>query len=642
MNRLPKELYALIFLYLTQEEKLECLLVSRYWYEKIKQLGVLFSPLVIQYDYFKLYRAIEYFDSHHDMAHQISEFVFNDHHPPEDSLFVKLPVLFNNLKVLDYQVGSSSDVGRLSGLGAGSFLSNLKKWSSKLRAIKEVNLCKKPLTSYIISVPCLYLTRISLKYNEPHWNNNLWEAAEKATKNKLITDLKNASSLESLTLDGVHLTMHDFELIHRKLPRLKKLILQNFTFRLNETLDYPYADVQHVLDSNNAIIVDDPAPVSSLEHLEILMFYDNNLEFQDVKVTHQWLKYLGKKYSGLTHFTLGFVTDDLQHTMYEKQPCEELVLPIIQSNPNLKAFAFEFAPISAKMIGIMDANGTQLESVVISAYLQDLESQLSVLADSNQKNTIQKVKITIHDNVEFDPDGEIGSFSGHGSQPTLDTYGKFITGPLKQFPCLTHLDVNGDKQNISIAWLPKFLEEFKHLESVRLHHLFYAESLGSQPFEQSHVKDINLHIFIFPSVLALEPCCEQLCKQLRLCPDLETFSIESFFFGLYPHEEVEVLGGSYYALPEYEDERRSERKVTMKLDFRQCKKLKRINLDFSDKYLYVCVYRNDEKKYTLYQAQRDENGRLAKVRKAVPTTEYYATLYLNDNPVYVNNTLITK
>ncbi|KAI8635972.1 hypothetical protein BD408DRAFT_426899 [Parasitella parasitica] len=642
MDRLAKELYALIFSYLTQEEKLECLLVNRYWYEKIKQLGVLFSPLVIQHNYFKLHRAMEYFDSHPDMAHQISEFVFNDHHPPEDKLFIKLPVLFNNLKVLDYQVQSSSDVGRLSGPGAGSFISNLKTWSSTLRAITEVNLCKKPLTSYIMSAPCLYLTSLSLKYYEPHWNNNLWEREEKAAKDRLIMDLRNTSNLRSLTLDGVHLAMRDFELIHQKLPRLKKLTLKNYTFRLNETLDYPYVDVQHVLDSNNAVIVDDPEPVSSLEHLEILMFYNNDLEFQDVKVTHQWLKYLGKKYSGLNHFTLGFITSDLQHTMYEKQPCEELVLPIIQQNPNLKAFAFEFAPISANMVSIMDANGTQLESVVVSAYLQDLESQLSALAESNQKNSIQKVKITIHDDVEFDPDGEIGSFSGNGPQPTLDTYGEFITGPLKQFSHLTHLDVNGDKQNISITWLPKFLEKFKYLESVRLHHIFYAESLGSQPFVESHIKDINLNILIFPSVLALEPCCEQLCKQLRLCPDLETFSIESFFFGLYPHEEVEVLGGSYYALTEYEDEHRSERKVTMKLDFRQCTKLKRINLDFSDKDLYICIYRNNENKYTLYQAQRDENGKLAKVRKAVPTTEYYATLFLNDNPVYVNNTLITN
>ncbi|CAO0799512.1 unnamed protein product [Mucor circinelloides] len=641
MDRLPKELNALVFSYLTQQEKLECLLVSKYWNEKIKQLGVLFSPLMLLYDYFKLQEAMEYFEHHPDMAHQINDLIFSDRNAPDDELFVRFPVLFSNLKTLEFRVLSCADIGQLSVRG-GDAVSKFQTWSSTLRSITEANMSTNPLASYILSKPCLHLTSLALEYYEPRYYNNLWENDVKTTKDKLIANLKNASKLTSLTLTGVHLTMHDFELIHQKLPSLKKLVLHNFTFRLNDTMEYPYANAQQVLDSGNAIIASDPAPAPSLEHLEILMFYDNNLEFQDAEVTYEWLKYFGKKYTGLRHFTMSFVTDDLQHTMYDKQRCEELVLPIIRSNPKLETFDYPFAPITTDMIDVMDANGTQLKNVVISAYLDDLESQLNALAASNQKNSIKSVKITIHDDVEFDADGEVGSFSGHGAQPVLDTYGEHITKPLKQFTQLNHLDVNADKQNISITWLPKFLEEFKHLRTARLHHIFYAESFGSQPFVESHVRYINLSIFIFPSVLALEPCCEQLSKMLRLCPDLEIFSIESFFFGLYPHEDVEVFGGSYYALPEYEDEHRSQRKVTLKLDFRQNTKLRRIDLDFSDKDLYICVYRNNDKHYTLYQAQRDEGGKLAKVNRPVPTTEYYATLYLNDNPITINNTLIGK
>lgn len=635
MDRLPKELCALIFQYLTQKQKLECLLVNKYWHEKIKQLGVLFSPLYFFNDPFKLHDAMEYFENHRDMAHQISKLVYSDRHPPEDGIFVRLPVLFNNLKVFEFETLSSA----ASIISKHGFTSSLKTWSSTLRFIKESNLCNVPLTKFITNVPCPYLTHLSLKYYEPHWHNNLWERNTKETKDKLIANFKNTSNLRSLTLDGVHLTMQDFELIHQRLPKLRKLVLQNFTFRLNDTLDYPYESPQDVLDSNNAIIITDPLPAPSLEHLEILLFYDNNLEFQQVEVTHQWLKYIAKKYKSLKHFTLSFVTDDRQHAMYDQQPCEELVLPIISANPNLQTFEFPFAPISENMVRVMDASGARLKSTEISAYFNDLESQLNLLAESNQKESIESVKITIHDDVEFDPDGEISSFSGSGPQPTLDTYGGLITRPLKQFSHLKHLNVNGDKQNISITWLPKFLEEFKGLDSIRLHHIFYAESFGSQPFVESHVKFIDLNIFIFPSVLALEPCCEQLCKMLRLCPDLQIFTMESFFFGLYPHDEVEVFGGSYYALPEYEDGHRAERKITMKLDFRQNKKLKNINLDFSDKYLYICIYRNNEKNYTLYQS---DHGKFSKVRKSVPKTEYYATLYLNDNPVLINNQLFKK
>ncbi|KAL9554969.1 hypothetical protein MBANPS3_002571 [Mucor bainieri] len=639
MDRLPKELFAIIFLYLTQQDKLQCILVNRQWYKKIQQLGVLFSPLLLLHDHHKLLDAMEYFKHHPNMAHQISQIIYHDRDPPNNEQFVKFPVLFSNLKAFEFKLETFVDIGELSLYEErdGDVVSRFQAWSSTLHSIAEANMCIHPLTSYLLSRPCLHLTSLSLQYYEPHYYNNLWETDVKATKDNLIAHLSNASQLTSLALIGVHLTMHDFELIHQKLPALKRLTLHKFTFRLNDTLDYPYADAQQVLDAGNAIIVADPAPpASSLEHLEIRMFYDNNLEFQDAEVTFEWLKYLGKKYDSLLHFTLGFLTDDLQHTMYDKKLSEEHLLPILKANPNMETFDFPFTPITPEMVHIMDANGTQLKRIVVSAYLCDLESQLNALAESKQRESITSVKITLHDSAEFDPDGQASPYDGMNPPPPFDTHGDFITKPLRRFPKLTDLDVNGDKQIVSVAWLPKFLEHFKHLVSVRLHHIFYAEAFGSQPFVESHVKDINLNVFIFPSVLALEPCCEQLSSMLRLCPDLENFAIESFFFGLYPHEEVEVFGGSYYALPEDEDQHRSQRMITLKLDFRQNKKLKKIDLDFSDKDL------NNSKQYTLYQAQRDSGGKLAKVRRSVPTTEYYATLYLNENPVIINNTLIRE
>ncbi|KAK4509159.1 tRNA(Ser) Um(44) 2'-O-methyltransferase [Mucor velutinosus] len=642
MDRLPKELYALIFSHLTQQEKLQCVLVNRRWYKKIMQLGVLFSPLMFLYDHPQVLEAMEYFERHPDMAHQINELIYNDRDSPDDEQFVRFPVFFNNLKTLKFKVEASADIGKLPVLEGEDAVLRFQIWSSTLRSLTEVNMCIHPLTSYILSKPCHHLTSLSLQYYEPHYYNNLWETNVKGTKDKLIANLKNASQLTSLTLIGVHLTMYDFELIHQKLPALKKLILHKFTFRLNDTLDYPYANPQQVLDSGNAVIFADPAPAPSLEHLEILMFYDDNLEFQDAEVTFEWLKYFGKKYESLLHFTLSFVTDDLQHTMYDKQLSEEHLLPILRANTKMETFDFPFTPITPDMVGIMDANGTQLKRVVVSAYLDDLESQLKALAQSDQRNSITSVKITLHDSTEFDPDGQAAVYDGRKPRPVLDTYGDFITKPLKHFPKLTHLDVNGDKQIISVAWLPKFLAYFKHLTSLRLHNILYTEAFGSQPFVESHVKDINLDNFVFPSVLALEPCCEQLSKMLRLCPHLESFAIESCFFGLFPQEDVEVFGGSYYALPEDEDEHRSQRMITLKLDFRQNKKLKKIDLDFSDKYLYVCVYRNNDTHYTLYQAQMDKGGKLAKVKRSVPTTEYYATLYLNDSPVTINNTLISQ
>ncbi|KAF1798015.1 hypothetical protein V8B55DRAFT_1550833 [Mucor lusitanicus] len=643
MDRLPKELFALTFSYLTQQDKLECVLVNRHWYEKIMQLGVLFSPLKLLGDYFKTLRALEYFEQHPEMAHQISELIYHDHDSPDDEQFVRFPSFFKNLKALEFKSGTRVDIGEFPVRGEGednAIISRFQTWSSTLRSIREVNMCTSPLTSYILGRPCLHLTSLVLHYYEPCYYNNLWETDVKATKDKLITNLKHATQLTSLTLTGVHLTMHDFELIHQKLPALKKLILHNFTFRLNDTFDYPYENAQQVLESGKAILVTDPAPAPSLQHLEILMFYDNNLEFQDAEVTFAWLTYFGKKYDSLSHFILSFDTDDLQHTMYDKKLSEEHLLPILKGNSKMETFDFPFTPITPDMVRIMDANGTQLKHVVVSAYLDDLESQLTALAQSKQRHSITSVKITLHDSTEFDPDGKASSYDGRKPQPVLDTYGDLITKPLKQFSKLTHLDVNGDKEIVSIAWLPKFLEYFKHLASVRLHNIHYAEAFGSQPFAESLVKHINLNVLIFPSVLALEPCCEQLSKMLRLCPDLKTFTVESSFFGLFPHEEVEVFGGSYYALPEDEDQHRSQRMITLKLDFRQNKKLEKIDLDFSDNYLYVCVYRNNNRQYTLYQAQEDDGGKLAKVRRPVPTTEYYATLYLNDNPVIINNTLI--
>ncbi|GAN04797.1 hypothetical protein MAM1_0073d04262 [Mucor ambiguus] len=640
MDRLPKELFALTFSYLTQREKLQCALVNRHWYEKIKQLGVLFSPLIFLYGYLKVQEAMEYFERHPDMAHQINHLIYNDRSSPDDGQFIRFPVLFNNVKTLEFKVEATVDIGELSVREGENGVSKFQTWSSTLRSIVEVNMCIHPLTSYILNKPCLHLTSLSLQYYEPRYYNNLWESDAKATKDELITNLKHASQLISLTLIGVHLTMHDFELIHQKLPALKKLILHKFTFRLNDMLDYPYADAQQVLDTSNAIIVANPATAPSLEHLEILMFYDNYLEFQDPEVTFAWLKYIGNKYESLLHFTLSFVTDNLLHTMYDQKLSEEHLLPILNANSKMEAFDFPFTPITPDMVRLMDANGAQLKHVAISAYLDDLESQLDALAQSKQRHSITSVKIALHDSTEFDADGQVSSYGGTNPQPVIDTHGSFITKPLKHFSKLTHLDVNTDKPIVSIAWLPKFLEYFKHLVSVRLNRFFYAEVFGSQPFVESHVKDISLTTFIFPRVLALEPCCEKFSKMLRLCPDLESFAIESYFFGLFPQINVEFFGGSYYALPEDEDQHRSQRMITLKFDFRQNKKLKKIKLDFSGKDLYICVYRNNNKHCTLYQAQRDKGGKLAKIKRFEPTTEYYAALYLNDNPVVINNMLI--
>lgn len=620
MERLPKELYASISSHLTQGEKIECLLVSRHWYKMMKESGVLFSRLLFLNDSTKLEDAIKYFQKHPDMSYQINEAVYCNKCAPSQELLVQLPILFANLKNLKFwiQAGIACCLP-----DAHSFIPNAQKnWSSALRSLTEVYICNTPLTSFIVDVPCPYLTSLSLQYYEPHYQNNLWESHDKGTKDKLIGNLNNTSNLESLTLQGVHLTMHDFELIHQRLPKLKKLVLRDFTFRLNDTHNYPYENTQQVLNSDDAIIIRNPEHAPLLEHLEILMFYDNSLEFQDENITYEWLKYISKKYSGLRHFTLSFVTVDLQHTMYDKQLSEELVLPIIQSNPNLKTFEYAFAPISVNMLHLMDANGTRLQSIVVPTYLDHLGPQLNALTQSKQKNSIDTVKIIIRDDIDSDADSQVVTYAGRDTQLILDKYCQFITNPLRQCTRLRHLNVRGDWKSICITWLQSFLKEFRQLESISFYNVLYVESFGDQPFVESRVRHIHLDEIVFPSIFEVESFCKQSCQMFGLCPDLEIFSIES----------------SYY---EYDDkENTTGRKVALKLDFRQNKKLKRINLHFRLRDRYVCIYRNNESNYTLYQTQCVGKERFIKIGEELPEVKCYVALYLNDTPVYINNKLI--
>ncbi|CAO3606788.1 unnamed protein product [Mucor fragilis] len=451
MDRLPEELYALIFLHLKQREKLQCLLVNRYWYEKIKLLGSLFSPLMLTHDHHKLEEAVEYFENQPNMAHQINDLVYCGREAPDDPLFVRFPVLFDNLKTLVFKVKGYIDMSELTVRQGKDVVSKFQTWSSTLRSITEANTTPIPLTSYILSHSCPHLTSVSLEYYKPSYYNNLWESSVKATKDTLIANLTNAAQLKSLKLIGVHLTMHDFELIHQKLPALKELVLHKFTFRLNDTLDYPYDNVQHVLDSGNAIIVADPAPAPSLEHLEVLMFYDNDLEFQDAKVVFAWLTYIGKKYKSLVHFTLSFLTDDLQHTLPDAHLSKDYLLPILKANPRMETLDFPFALIDPDMVRIMDASGMQLKRIVISAHLDSLEYQLNALAESKQRNSIASVRITLRDDAEFDPDGQPVVDDDQLPRPLIDRYGEFITKPLERFPELTHLDLNGVSNTIDIV-----------------------------------------------------------------------------------------------------------------------------------------------------------------------------------------------
>lgn len=641
MDQLPKELYALVFSHLTQREKLQCLLVNRHWYEKIKQVGNLFSPLTLIHDHHKLEKAIKYFENQPNMAHQINNLIYDGREAPNDELFVKLPVLFGNLKTLDFKVQHGVNISNLIVRQGKDAVSKFQTfWSSTLRSIRETNTTTHPLTSYILSHPCLHLTSVSLEYYEPHFYNNLWESDTKATKDTFIANLTNAAQLTTLKLIGVHLTMRDFELIHQKLPALKELVLHKFTFRLNDTLDYPYDNAQHVLDSGNAVIVADPAPAPSLEHLEILMFYDNDLEFQDAQVVFAWLPYLGKKYKNLIHFTLSFLTDHLQHTLYNAQLCQEHLLPILEANSKMETFDFPLAPIAPEMARIMDASGMQLQRIAISAQVYSLGRQLSALAESKQRSSISSVRITLRDDANFDPDGRLAVYEDQLPQPLINI-GDFITRPLERFSELTHLDLNGEREIISITWLPKFMKCFKHLVSVRLDHIFYTELFGSQPFVESHVKDISLQQFSFYSVPTLERCCEQLSKMLRLCPDLESFAIKYSFYGLDPYGNVDYLKQILYDDPLLENKDQHDvlkRAAPLKLDFRQNTKLKKIYLDASKEDLYVCVYRNNDKHCTLYQAPAKGRGRLTKISKS--RNGYHATLYLNSNPVTINSTLI--
>jgi hypothetical protein len=317
----------------------------------------------------------------------------------------------------------------------------------------------------------------------------------------------------------MHLQMVDLEKLHQNATRLKTLTLNDVTLRLSELLIYPSTfELSLVNDITGRFVVREPVPVQ-LQTLTIRVSSGRPFPDHEETITPAWLTYIAAKYTMLTSFAVNCE----RNTRFLKKPVQRTVLQLLPNSPMLTNYEMVFCPITQEISKKMDERNIQLNSISLYAQLKNTSSQLSALANSNQKQTIENMTITMNDMV-YNECTEQRYFADERMLEHTVSCGQFISQHLEAFSRLTNLRIQGSRNSIHLASLSQYLKDLRNLISIALVNV-YIDPAPISLDSVSHIRYIRLikvSIINSENMLVLNKYLQQ---TLPWCPRVTKFTL---------------------------------------------------------------------------------------------------------------------
>ncbi|KAL7311319.1 hypothetical protein PS15m_009097 [Mucor circinelloides] len=468
MERLPSEIRYAIFSNVHNLK--QCRLVSKSWYSMIT------DDLLHRFVIISSTAGFALYEKHPDLANHVRQLCCMLC-PVEKAL--ALSHLFPNLQHLDFNVyipDTRTDTDDDHSCQIQS-LAKTPYWTSSITVIEECNYLTTSLTSLWLETAMaageklanLRVLRISLFDYEKIDPTHTYMSAYILRKQQFLRSLQFAHSLRQLTLDRMHVSLQDLDIIHENVPTLQSLALIDTTVRLNQNAAYPYYDVDQQIEHVNSYVKNDQVP--SLRHLEINLHSGKGLNGpQPHKIIKYWIKHVALKYTDLTSFTL-HCNISMRSTSYTDEDTLSM-LPMIASCQRLQTFNIILFPITKDLLQAMDRNKIKLRTLGFETTTNtSLKIQLTRLSDSDQCNHIQH--LTIQSNYA-------GGYHEYNHKRALkrdiQRFRPSLFQPLSKFPQLTTLEFKCTfGRSCELAQLIQILIHCKSLQSLTLDHVLVSD-----------------------------------------------------------------------------------------------------------------------------------------------------------------------
>lgn len=485
MKQLPTEIWHEILQLLAEQDKLTCLLVSRYWNKSIRFHLLKHAKIRNDID---LNNAIAYFEKYPELANNVLHLEIK----MCKNIILYLPrvqQLFRNLEILEWCSGKKLQVARYPLLYPWSFdaWNNLKE----LRISEPLNYSFSAMFEIILGSTCPNLTKLSLEIMDYVQELTAFYNLEEDRCALSARLLENAPQLSHLEITSFHSTLSSLEIIHKSLPNLKSLKLPNLWICQYDIPNYPVEKVQ----------LDD-------------LYLDINLDIDTLVV----FRYIVEKYTGLKSFQM-IIQDDAEIYHTPAAELEAITLPLFARCPQLTHYDQFHFPFTQAVADQMDRCGIQLKTIKLYVNQQTVEPQCTALRDSNQSKFINHVYLRLQNMEQTETvDQELDA---HLIPQALEL--------LANLSNMTKLTLHSNDSLLCFQEFPIFLNRLPHLLTLSIQdmtltttHGNFANQLTDLSLKTIEIRNLKTSSNGFAvSVL--------LSRLLRRCAALEKFLLHISF-----------------------------------------------------------------------------------------------------------------
>jgi hypothetical protein len=387
MESIPNEILVIITSYLGPDERLQCALVCKNWY-----IGLLYGNL---YEFLKFsttdqcQKAIDYFKSQSNgIQRKVTELKLICNYKA-----MELPYEFPNVEKLVWTDENFSFQDLMPPTIDGDFDKHIQHWKH-IREITEAN-WHYPITRVLLksTEAALYLTYIDLSFHNRA--NNIPDLSHYCSSyhrvRELIPHLKNAKNLSFLRLNKIYLTLQDVEQIHKGTPCLSVMELRGIKIKLKDNDQQTNIQNRYWKD----IKVHVKQLCQRVSHLNIELAHDLADFDGEHRALTMWLRYIGIKYTNLTHFYINMdnIADIHAMELYYQKPL--LGSKAFSKWKNLTVLDMEVAPLTRALMKAIDSSKIQLKQVTI--YFSEVSShtQLEAITKSKQILSIELMNVKV-------------------------------------------------------------------------------------------------------------------------------------------------------------------------------------------------------------------------------------------------------
>ncbi|KAI9347865.1 hypothetical protein BD770DRAFT_413477 [Pilaira anomala] len=425
-STLSPEVFHIILSNLTLKDKLECKLVSKYWYNIVNSPDQLYETIKVEgkEEFNKLY---VFFNTHKKLGAKVKRLSI-DRGAIKVDQYRRLPIVFPHVKIFHcVEIWDSLPLKRWK---TQMTLKNFARWKDTIVEIREIGSSIGTFALLKGNVcPRLESIDVSVSYSEDEYEEL-----------ELMSLLVNAPKLTVLKLSNTLIFTFKLDEALDNLPKLKILSFRDVRFINNQLPDYD--------DIEGSLKRDEDIKPSQLETLII----SNVLFVDDAKI---WLTYFSKKITSIKNLVWNYVENNQSNGFFDTH--EHFLIQFLTKCHQLEFYRVHAFELTSNILKAMTDAGIRLKHIDVDAICDGLKMVLN----SGQMDFIETLSISGN------------SYDGLAYEYRKTDEPDYILKEIGKHPNIKNLRIIQSQQEVNPPVSNKFpfdvvLNDMKHLQTLKM------------------------------------------------------------------------------------------------------------------------------------------------------------------------------